>query len=122
MTRKFPCSADLVFYQSKRTPAWAARIKAPATASIDWCVDAHAGIRVTSGECAANNLLAILSGYRKRGKNLEQELLALAQHPECAINPEKRAAFARKWAKRIGVTTRKEDPLRSFVEQFSTSP
>jgi hypothetical protein len=56
---------------------------------------------MTFGECASSNLMAILSGYRRRGKDLHRELIKLAQHPECAINPEKRAAFARKWARRL---------------------
>jgi hypothetical protein len=102
MATHFPCSADLAFYQSKRTPAWAARIKSPAVASIDHCVNSHAGQhRPSSGQVAAGNLLAILAGYRRRGQDLESELLRIALHPGCAISPEKRAAFARKWALRL---------------------
>lgn len=99
----FPCSADLAFYHACRTPRWARDIKTSLIADIDHVVNAHAGARTTSGQCASNNLMAILAGYQRRGKDLSRELVKIAQHPECAINPEKRAAFARKWAARIGL-------------------
>jgi hypothetical protein len=65
-------------------------------------VEAHAGAtRHTPGEVAAYNLLSILRSYRRRKLDLASELNKLAANPECVINPEKRAAFARKWARRL---------------------
>ncbi len=57
---------------------------------------------MTSTECAAHNLLAILRGTLRRGVPIMLTLETIAAHPECAISPEKRAAFARKWANRLG--------------------
>jgi hypothetical protein len=96
--------------ESKRVPQWAAplikaRAKRPGAetlpALIDAVVNAHAGERMTSGECAVHNLLAIVRSCRRRGLNLEQRLSELAREPGCLINPEKRASFARKWARRM---------------------
>lgn len=100
----FPCKSDLEFYQSKRTPAWAKRIeKPPASIStaIDTCVNAHAGFRYTKGELAAHNLLTLIRGAVRRNQDLRQCLLVIANHPECLLDPHKRASFARKWARRV---------------------
>ena len=106
----FPTETDLKFYESKRVPQWAAPLVAARAkrfgadtlpAVIDDVVNAHAGLRMTSGECAVHNLLSIVRGDRRRGRSLEQRLAQLATEPGCLINPEKRAAFARKWARRM---------------------
>lgn len=103
----FPTRTDLEFFQSRqRLPGWIGRIVTksqlpPPHALIDDVVNAHAGVRVTSGEVAVHNLLSIIRSYRRRGADVVQELRRLAEYPECAINPEKRAAFARKWARRL---------------------
>lgn len=104
MTTKFPCATDLAFYQARRMPRWAWTIKTPEAATIDSVVNAHGSLRVTSGECAVQNLLMLLRGGTRRGIAIEKILANLATHPACAISPEKRAAFARKWAARLGVT------------------
>jgi hypothetical protein len=108
----FPTRTDLEFFQSKQTtPRWVARIatKSPLLnpvqhALIDDVINAHAGIRSTSGECAAHNLLVLVRSHLRRKVNLVEELQKLAVQPGCAINPEKRAAFARKWAQRLEQT------------------
>lgn len=69
--------------------------------SIDCVVNAHAGERPTAGELAAHNLLVIVRSYAKRKKDLTAELQRIAAAPGCPINPEKRVAFARKWARRL---------------------
>lgn len=106
----FPTETDLRFYESKRVPQWAAPlVRARAKrygaeelpALIDDVVNAHGGERMTSGQCAVHDLLTIVRSYRRRGLGLEQRLGQLAQEPGCLINPEKRAAFARKWARRM---------------------
>jgi hypothetical protein len=106
----FPTETDLRFYEAKHVPRWAAplikaRAKRPGAellpALIDDVVNAHGGERMTSGECAVHNLLGIVRSYRRRGLDLEQRLSELAREPGCLINPEKRASFARKWARRM---------------------
>lgn len=119
----FPCHSDLAFFNSKRTPRWAHRF-APnrdlGVPQIDLVINAHAGLRPTSGEVAAHNLLAILRSMERRGLNIGHELARIAQYPECAIHPEKRAAFARKWARRLGVDVPEEGTL-VFVAQFRSA-
>jgi hypothetical protein len=105
----FPRAIDVQFFQSKQVlPAWARRfatkVSRPAHALIDDVVNAHACLRPTAGEVAALNLLSIVRSWRNRGADLVQELETVAVHPQCAISPEKRAAFARRWAKRLAAS------------------
>ena len=97
----FPCTADLTFYQSRHMPLWARRGIRVGTITIDGVVNAHAGIRMTSAHCAAHNLIWLLANAIRRGK-LDAMLIQLAEHPQC-IDAKKRAAFARKWALRLGL-------------------
>ena len=114
----FPTRADLEFFQSRqRLPGWTSRIavksgdrahqatRVAQHAKIDDVVNAHAGARDTSGEVAAHNLLVIVQSYQRRKVDLAKELQKLAKDPGCAINPEKRAAFARKWSNRLARTS-----------------
>ena len=112
MTMTFPNRTDLEFFQSRqRLPRWTSRIQIKSGDAayqsersrvlIDDVVNAHAKIQSTSGELAAHNLLVLVRSYQRRKTNLVAELLKLTTHPECAINPEKRSAFARKWANRL---------------------
>lgn len=105
----FPTQIDVDFYLSKqKLPAWAQKVqkiqeaKFDAAEGIEFIVNAHAGVRGSDGERAAHNLLAIVRGYRRRKVDLGAELCQLSTNPGCVINPEKRAAFARKWARRLG--------------------
>ena len=105
--KKFPSNVDLAFYVRKQhIPKWAAKLqeaneKKPGyyVSLIDQCVNAHGGEQVKS--FAAHNLMAIVKHMIKRGANIREELLRIADNPGCMIESEKRAAFARKWAKRI---------------------
>lgn len=105
--RRFPGLVDLSFYRHKQPlPAWAAGLEDRPTyydppSEIDVVVNAHAGVKHTSGEMAVHNLLAILRSKRRRGEHLDLALARIADNPECLINPEKRAAFARKWLERL---------------------
>lgn len=106
---RFPLAIDLQFFQSKQDlPAWASpfanRVTRQSHALIDDVVNAHAGLRQTAGELAAGNLLSIVRSWCRRGADLVQGLSELAIHPQCAISPEKRAAFARRWARRLAVS------------------
>jgi hypothetical protein len=107
---RFPTLTDVEFYRSRQElPTWAAALtQAPKmkwaraeVSLIDLVVNSHAGVRPTSGEIAVGNLLSILRGYRRRGEPLATNLFTICRAPGCAINPEKRAAFALKWARRI---------------------
>jgi hypothetical protein len=106
----FPREVDLQFFRSKQAlPAWARPFamrdkRSLGHALIDDVVNAHACWRPTAGEVAASNLLSIVRSWRNRGADLVQELEAVAVHPQCAISPEKRAAFARRWAKRLAAS------------------
>lgn len=111
----FPIQIDLEFHLSKQVlPVWAQKVQAAqdakvkrapwnadAASTIDIIVNAHAGVRSSKGEMAAHNLLAIVRGYRRRGGDLEGKLRFLAAHPECLVDPKRRAGFARKWAARL---------------------
>jgi hypothetical protein len=106
----FPIIADLEFFQStQRVPAWANRIQAKREighfASIDNVISAHAGVRDTPGEMSAHNLLVLVRSFLRRNKDIVHELQKLANSPGCAINPEKRAAFARKWSNRLALSS-----------------
>ena len=71
MTSRFPCEADLDLYTAKTLPRWAhsmrerTRDKQPdswhRTDLIDIAINAHAGIRPTSGECSAHNIMAMIA-------------------------------------------------------------
>jgi hypothetical protein len=101
----FTTKTDLAFYQSKRLPVWAQNLERrelTAPALIDCVVNSHADVRVTAGELVACNLLSIVRSYRRRRLNLAHELRKIAANPGCVINPEKRAAFARRWLRRLG--------------------
>ena len=106
-TKRFPSRTDLEFYTCKqRLPAWAVALRErqaslSAQSLIDECVNAHAGARATNGEMAAWNLLSILQSMRQRGRDLSVELGRIAETPGCLIDPSKRAAFARKWQRRM---------------------
>lgn len=105
----FPAHIDVEFYQSKHElPEWAHKLVAKRKderwalcAMIDVVVNVHGGQKSTSGEMAAHSLMAIVRSWRRRGLDVKQRLEELVASPGCAINPEKRAAFARKWARRM---------------------
>lgn len=104
----FPCEADLKLYTAKRLPQWAKDMRAAeqkaraSTPLIDVVVNAHAWIRVTSGECAAHNLMMLVSSCQRRTPDaLTEYLESIARNPQCAISPKRRAGFARKWARKL---------------------
>jgi hypothetical protein len=98
----FPSAADFRFWQAKQAaPSWASRFTEKVVPDVDGCVNAHTGAKVTSGELAAQNLLALLRGHRRRGGDVVQYLTQLSRVPGTSMNPEKRAAFAKKWAARM---------------------
>lgn len=107
----FPTESDVAFFEAKRAPDWVLLMRERKTGTwcnrgnpsdlINACVNAHAGIRPTKGELAAHNLMAIVKGWQRRKEDLVAALELTARHPQCAIDPRKRSAFALKWAKRL---------------------
>lgn len=104
----FPNQSDLVFWQSKTEPQWVSRIKKKpwpvrdTSVLIDQCVNSHGQVKHSSaGQVAAHNLMVFIKGWSRRGEDVEAQLLELSIHPECMISPEKRAAFAKKWLRRL---------------------
>lgn len=107
----FPTQTDLEFFEAKRTPPWAARIKRPAQPAswqgaslIDRVVNAHAGVRVTSADCETHNMCAFVSGWIRRGEPLIDRLMELTRIPSGipnGTNPKKRVALAIKWSRRL---------------------
>lgn len=69
---------------------------------LDDRINRRGGVRWTSGELASVNTLALLRSKRRRGVyDFRSYLHQLAHEPRCASNPEKRAAFARRWLRRL---------------------
>lgn len=119
----FPCEADLNLYTAKRLPGWAQSMRAekaqktPASWQradlIDLAVNAHAGVRVTSGECAAQNTLALVNRHmlaKAPALAIADRFEQIARDTEALVrsNPARkglgdlrRASFARKWAKKL---------------------
>lgn len=115
----FPCEADLAYYNAKTEPLWAINLretraargsswrKPNAAELLDHAINAHTGKRITNGELAAHNLLAIISPWIKRRKDpriktdLAARLEEIAAYPGCVTSPQRRAGFARKWAARL---------------------
>lgn len=101
----FPTQVDLDFFNSKRTPAWADRIRrtgwrGPAESWSDLCVNAHAGIRPTGSELETSNMLVFVRGWMRRGESVLARLRELIDVP-AGPYPRKRAALARKWIRRL---------------------
>ena len=95
----FPTKTDLAFYQDQMTPGWGRRFRS-AGSLIDQCVNDHAQVRWTHGELAAFNLMQLVRGAVRLGKNPLEYLEQLAHNPACSTSPRRRAAFARKWVRR----------------------
>lgn len=100
----FPTKTDVAFYRAKQEhtlPGWARKLVAedrgPTPAfMIDHVVNIHGGMRLKSGELAAMNLTQIM---RRPIRDLDHRGLIVWLR-EIAW-PARRAAFARKWARRL---------------------
>lgn len=101
----FPNSTDLAFYSSKTRPAWAARLspQVPAT-SIDSVVNSHGGVRHTSGEVAAYNLMQFIRPAALRGESASGKLERILRERLSAPGAKRRFGFARKWLARMEAT------------------
>ena len=97
----FPTATDLAFYQARNQPRWASRIARGLHApSIDDVINAHAGVRMA--DTTTHNLLAFINGWSRRGDNIHDRLIDLANDDHRSATPNrKRVALAKKWAARI---------------------
>jgi len=100
--------AHLEFWRErKETPSWASQIQTvafrPRQVTVDQVINAHAGIKTTDAENSTASLISILRRVRLRegSEGTLRWLEDIAVNPGTVIHPEKRAAFASKWAKRI---------------------
>ncbi len=94
----FPVAVDLDFYNARRQPPWANKLRIPDGPSIDSVINAHAGIRVTDTQ--SSNLCVFIRGWQRRGEPVIERLLETAA-ASSGTNPRKRSALARKWAQRL---------------------
>lgn len=118
----FPCESDLKLYTAKRLPQWALAMRTEKAAKtpeswappnlIDVCVNAHANVRATRGELAANNMMALIgrrllaaappSAIVARLLDFADRYERQAKQPGRAGMGDKRmAGFARKWARKL---------------------
>lgn len=95
------------WYAVKGVPAWADRLttqkKKTPQELIDGCVNAH-GIAIYD-TLPAQNLCVLVKWARNRGDNLLKYLRFISLNPGTVIRPERRAAYAKKWAKRLSQRT-----------------
>lgn len=110
------------FWRAHRPePKWFGQVKASLVAdrpTIDECINAHFYIYREQADPnnSAHNLLNLLRSRRSRGLDLLEYLDQLAVHPGTACYPKRRSGYARKWAKAIRKSRRREivsDPVDS---------
>lgn len=84
----------------RRGPKWVSEWKGHHP-NINAMINAKVRTQVPRYELAANNLLVILRGMRKRGVLLHG-LQGMAQNPGTLISPQRRRGYCIKWLRRIG--------------------
>ena len=92
----------LTFFVRRKHPTLAAMIRKTLQPSvtIHECINAHANLRAEY--LSASNLVNLVLMARKRGESdLANYLHQLSRNPGTIINPQRRAAFAKKWSARI---------------------
>lgn len=92
----------LEWYRQKVEPKWAKQvIDKERKVNIDAVINSQCGFgKDVDKNYVSHNLMNLCRHYRKRGVLLE-ELWRVAHNPGTIIEPRKRAALAKKWAKRI---------------------
>lgn len=95
----------LEFYRSRKPlPKWAQKFNSYNLVTVDHVINANAGVKFfTDGERSAYNLFLsiLIKSYRRREPTLVRILNDISISPGTVIHPEKRAAYALKWLKRI---------------------
>lgn len=111
-TSHFPCRADAdLFLALKPAPRWLDQLNAGSRGytrhhglMIHFAINAHAGIRVTMGECVAHSLMATLRGMRAGRGDIIETLERYAAQKWSGADTDshrKQCALARKWLARI---------------------
>lgn len=96
----------LQFWNQQKAPApgWAQKLeRAPAKVSVHSLINMHdPSLKARDSSHVANNTMTILKMARKRGvESLADKLADMASCPGCAVRPERRAAYSRKWLRRV---------------------
>ena len=100
-----PTFADLAFYQSKTTPAWARGVRSPVLVNVDSVVNARAGLR--EADFTAGNLMNLLRLRVRNGRRtnpaygLRDALREYQASPHNCPNKPRRTAFCKKWLQRL---------------------
>jgi|688.fasta_scaffold03312_19 hypothetical protein len=93
----------LTWFRQKTEPRWASQLVAKEIkTSIDEVINSQSGYgKDIDRHFVAHNLMTLIRGNRKQGKDILVLLQNLENDPGTIIQPQKRSAFARKWAKRL---------------------
>lgn len=91
----FPNKADYRFWARRKAPPWA-KPYIKDESSIDSCINAHAGLRLSTYELEAMNLCQLIRFRRNSGANLKEFLAELRFSPN-----RSRAKYAGKWLTKI---------------------
>jgi len=93
----------LDWYRQRTCPQWAKGVIAKEhRISIDAVINSQAGNpdRQRDYNFSAHNLMGLCKAYIRRGELIEQ-LRIISLEPGTVIQPQRRAAFAKKWLNRI---------------------
>ncbi len=96
-------STHVAFWcQRSGLPRWATTItaKTDPRVTVDMLINSQVDRANDSTKIHASNLLGLLRSMRKRGEMIEG-LKRMAQDPGTVINPKRRAAYCKKWLRRI---------------------
>jgi hypothetical protein len=93
----------LAWFRQKTEPSWASELLAKESKiSIDDVINSQSDYgKEIDRHFVAHNLLSLLRGYRRQGKDLLVLLDRLASDPGTIIQPNKRSALAKKWASKL---------------------
>lgn len=92
----------LAWYRQKTKPLWAKEIiEHEKFISIDEVINSQTGYgKNIDKHYVSHNLMSLCKSYIRRGVLLEM-LRELQHNPGTLIEPQKRAAYAKKWADRL---------------------
>jgi hypothetical protein len=93
----------LAWFRQKTEPSWASELVAEENKiSIDDVINSQSDYgKEVDRHFVAHNLMSLLRGYRRRGKDPLILLDRLASDPGTIIQPDKRSALAKKWASKL---------------------
>jgi hypothetical protein len=93
----------LAWFRQKTKPAWASELLAKEVKiSIDAVINSQSDYgKETDRHFVAHNLMVLLRGYRRQGRDPLILLDKLASDPGTIIQPNRRSALAKKWANKL---------------------